>query len=89
MKKAMEPAKLSVAEATAMQAFANGVANEGQQKDALDWILRKACASPDWAFRESARETDVMLGRHFVAQQIVGAIRINVSQLRKIEEKHG
>lgn len=68
-----------------MQALAAGVANEGQQKHALKWILEGACALNTWAYRESERETDVALGRHFVGQQIIGLVKVNVSQLRKIE----
>lgn len=79
------PAPITSSAATAMQALAAGVANEGQQKQALRWILEGACAQHTWAYRESPRETDIALGRHFVAQQIVGLIKVNVSQLRKIE----
>lgn len=79
------PAKPTVSAATAMQALASGVANEGQQKTALKWILDEACGDPVWAYRESQRETDIALGRQFVAQQIVGLIRVNVSELRKME----
>ena len=78
---------LTVSDAGAIQALANGIADEGQQKHALKWIVEKACGSPDWAYRESARETDIALGRHFVAQQIVGAIKVNISNLRKQEAK--
>lgn len=79
------PAPISSGDAAAMQALAAGVANEGQQKHALKWILEGACALPVWPYRESQRETDLALGRHFVGQQIMGLIKVNVSQLRKHE----
>lgn len=79
------PAPITSADATAMQALAAGVANDGQQKHALKWILEGACALHTWPYRESQRETDLALGRHFVGQQIVGLMKVNVSQLRKIE----
>lgn len=81
------PSEIKAHDAIAVQAVANGTADEAQQKHALDWILKKACGLPDWAYRESARETDIALGRQFVGQQIVGAIRANVSLLRRNEEK--
>lgn len=88
------PAPITSSDAAAMQALASGVANEGQQKHALKWILDGACALPVWPYRESQRETDIALGRHFVGQQIVTLIRANISQLRKHEgreetEHHG
>ena len=83
----VQPARLRVADAGAIQALANGQADEAQQKHALTWILKKACMEGDWAYQESQRETDIALGRQFVAQQIVGAIAVNISALRKLEER--
>ncbi len=80
-----EPAPFNVAHATAIQALAAGVANDGQQKTALDWILKDACGLPLWPYRESERETCIALGRQFVGQQIMGLMNVNVSELRKRE----
>lgn len=80
------PAAFDSSHATALQALHAGNANEGQQKTALDWILKGACALNDWPYRESERETCVALGRHFVGQQIVGLLKVNVSALRKREQ---
>ncbi len=79
------PAQFDANDATAMQALAAGTANDGQQKRALDWIIKDACGLPLWPYRESQRETDIALGRHFVGQQIVGLLHVNVSTLRKRE----
>lgn len=83
------PAPFTANDAAAVQAFAAGSANEGQQKHALRWILESACALPLWPYRDNQRETDIALGRHFVGQQIMGVLRVNVSQLRKREELNG
>lgn len=86
------PAPFTVADAVAIQAFHGGVANEGQQKTAWNWILKGACGDSDWPYRETERETCVALGRQFVAQQIVGLLNVNVSALRQregLEEKPG
>lgn len=79
------PAPITSADASAMQALRDGVANEGQQQHAIKWILESACALQVWPYRENQRETDIALGRHFVGQQIVGLMKANVSQLRKHE----
>ena len=79
------PAKPTVAAAVAMQALATGQANDGQQKDALQWILSEACGDGVWAYRDNDRETCLALGRQLVAQQIAGLLHINVAELRKVE----
>ena len=59
---------------------------KASQKHALKWILEGACALPVWAYRGDTRETDIALGRQFVGQQIMGAMRVNISRLKKREE---
>ena len=81
-----QPAQFDSSDATALQAVAAGNANDGQQKRAMDWILKGACGLNDWPYRDSERETCVALGRHFVGQQIVGLLKVNVSVLRKREQ---
>lgn len=81
------PAPFNSMHAAAIQAVAAGNANDGQQKMAIDWILKGACALNDWPYRDSERETCIGLGRHFVGQQIVGLMRVNISALRKREQK--
>ena len=80
-----DPAQFGSADAACVQALAAGNADSGQQKRALDWILKKACGLPTWAYRDSQRETDVALGRQFVGQQIMGLLNLNVSTLKKRE----
>src|SRR5262245_42689001 len=82
-----QPAAFGFAEASAVQALYHGKADEGQQKAALKWILEGACAVQVWPYRTDQRETDIGLGRHFVGHQIMGIIKVNLSQLRKNEEK--
>ncbi len=81
------PAPFNVNDVTAVQALAAGTANDGQQKHALDWILRKACGLSEWPYRDSERETCIALGRQFVGQQIMGVVRVNVSALRQREQR--
>lgn len=81
------PAPFNSTDVSALQALVGGKANEGQQRQALNWILNGACGLNDWPYRETERETCVALGRQFVGQQIAGLIRINVSKLKQHEEK--
>lgn len=85
---ASQPAEFTPADATAIQAVQAGTANESQQKRALKWILEGACALPVWPYRESQRDTDIALGRHFVGQQIVGLLKVKVSKITE-EIEHG
>jgi len=80
-----QPAPFTAMHATAIQALKAGVASEGQQRAALDWILTGACGLSDWPYRESDRETCIALGRQFVGQQIVGLLNVNVTALRQRE----
>lgn len=86
---ATEPAPFEVADAVAIQAVARGEANNDQQKRALKWILESACSLPVWAYRNDERETNVALGRHFVGQQIVGIMKVNISRMKKEESENG
>jgi hypothetical protein len=80
-----DPAPFKSMHVVAIQALSAGVANEGQQKTALDWILKGACGIADWPYRDSERDTCIALGRQFVGQQIVGLLNVNVSALRQRE----
>jgi len=82
---ASQPAPITLAYASAMQAFSRFEADAEQQKLAWDWIMRHACGIGVWAFRDNQRETDIMLGRHFVGQQIMGLVNVNLSALRRSE----
>jgi len=82
-----QPALFGYTEAAAIQALYNGKANEEQQKICLRWILESACALPVWPYKESQRETDIALGRHFVGHQIMGAVKVSLSKLQRKEEK--
>lgn len=78
-----DPAAFVDADAEAIQAVMAGSAEAHQQKRAIKWILESACGLPIWAYRDSARETDVALGRQFVGQQIMGLARVSLAQLRR------
>lgn len=83
------PVDWALADATAMQALARGVADAEQQRRAMDWILRKACGLPDWAFHpgQSDRDTNIALGRQFVGHQIMKLQQAPLGQLRHDEPR--
>lgn len=83
------PAEYEDADAMAIQALSRGQASAVQQKKALDWILNRACATYDFAYRpggqEGERDTTIALGRAFVGQQIVKLMKIKIGLLRREE----
>lgn len=68
----------------AIQALAAGIANEGQQKRALDWIINVLCGAHDLSFRpgshEGDRDTAFAEGKRFVGSQIVKLIKFSPAQ---------
>jgi hypothetical protein len=81
---AWTPAHYELADLTAVKALAAGTADSEQQKRALDWILIHVCGTYEMTYRpESDRDTSFAEGRRFVGLQIVKALHINSSALRK------
>lgn len=72
-------------QAVAVRALSSGEATAEQQKIAFRWIVEGASGMYREAFDDSPRLTDFMLGRVFVGQQIVGVLKMNLSQLQKQE----
>lgn len=71
---ACEPSEYDDSDIRAIHALAAGKASEGQQKQAIEWIVHKAARTHDLAYRpgeDGRRETDFALGRAFVGQQIL------------------
>ena len=69
--------------AIAFQALAAGVANDGQQKTCIDWILYEAARIRDMTFNpDSARLSDFAEGRRFVGLQVGKMLAIKIGALR-------
>lgn len=74
------------ADASALKALQEGTADAIQQRRALDWILRKACAMPEWPYVPGdAEATHVHLGRHFVGHQIMKLLQMNLGAVKDRE----
>lgn len=81
---AWEPASWDDHHAHALQALQAGVASPDQQKAALKWIIEGAAGHNDWAYRPaSERDTNMFLGRQFVAKQIIKLLNLNLSMLKR------
>lgn len=84
---AWEPPPYELADVVAIQALERGAATPEQQRRALDWFLRKACAIGDMPFRpgghEGERETNFALGRLFAGQQTAKLMRLDLSLLKR------
>jgi len=74
------PADYDEYDIRAIQALATGTANEGQQKRALDWILKKACLISHINYYETDRDTAFALGREFVGHSIVKIMNLTVNK---------
>lgn len=84
-----KPTKWELADASALQALANGTADEHQQKRALDWILYKACRFHDMHYfpgDSGRRDTDYSLGRQGVGHDIRALLMANIGAMRRNEK---
>ena len=83
------PASYELADASALKAIAAGTADPEQQRRALDWIMREACGLPKWAFQPGPqeRDTNIMLGRHYVGHQIQRLIMAPLGAMRRNEAR--
>lgn len=72
------------ADVSAIQAVVAGNANPEQQKMAINFIVNKVCLTYDMPYRpDSSRDTDFLLGRMFVGQQIVKLMKINLNRIKE------
>lgn len=68
----------------AVKALAAGVANEGQQKTVLRWIIEEIAATYGLSYQpKSDRDTAFMEGRRYVGLQIVQEINITEEGLER------
>lgn len=71
------PPTYEVADIRAVQAVAQGVASETEQKRALDWIINTASATYDEPFRPGEQDAvNYMLGRRSVGLAIVKLLKL-------------
>jgi len=66
-----------------VKALAVGVASDGQQKRALDWIIRSAAGTYDLSFRpgvDGHRATDFSEGKRFVGLALVRLVNMKMPE---------
>lgn len=72
-----KPSPCEKADIYALKALTAGVASEGQQKRALQWILKVACGIGDNTYYpDSERDTTFAEGKRFVGLEIVSLINM-------------
>lgn len=72
-----KPSPCDKSDLFAMKALAAGVATEGQQKRALEWILKVACGIGDNTYyHDSERDTTFAEGKRFVGLEIVSLLNM-------------
>lgn len=77
-----KPAPYDEADTYAIKALAAGIANEGQQKRALKWVIETLCGTYDQPYRpgsEGDRDTVFACAKMFVGQQLVKQINVNLT----------
>jgi predicted YcjX-like family ATPase len=66
---------VSKAQATAIRAIQEGVANAEQQKLALDWIIRAACRTYEPSYcNERTHDAAFIEGQRFAGNQIIAIL---------------
>jgi uncharacterized protein YycO len=88
-RKPYTPAEYSADDVAAIQALVAGVANEGQQRTAVAWIITKAGAAYDQSYFSGPggdRDTAFAEGRRFVANSILKLSKLPVDVVRKQDE---
>jgi len=80
------PAGFNVPVVAAIKAFANGMATEGQQKLAYEWIVKAAANIGGQSFRSGdSHATAFMEGRRFVGSQMLALQAIDIEKLKDDE----
>ncbi len=86
------PADYRYADVMAIQAVAAGVADEGQQRRAINWIINSAAQMYEEPFRSDAdggtRDTDYALGKAKVGREVVKLINYPPELLAQLREKN-
>lgn len=81
------PAPWEPADVSALQALARGVANEGQQKRALDYIVNTLGMTYQHTYVPgSERDSAFAQGRRFVGLQIVKLVNMPAHLIKKAKE---
>lgn len=77
-----------MADASAIKALHAGTADAQQQKRAVDWLLKKACALPEWPYQPGMndRDTNVALGRQFVGHMFMKLVQVNLAAVTRRAE---
>lgn len=82
-----QPAPWDSADVAALQALARGVANEGQQKRALNYIITALGMTYEHTYSPtSERDSAFAQGRRYVGLQIVKLVNMPAHLLKKAKE---
>jgi len=81
------PPAYELADIMAIKGLAAGTASPEQQQRAIKWIIENACATYDLSYRPTSdRDTSFAEGRRFVGLEIVKALKLNASILKRKEQ---
>ena len=75
------PVAYTASDVSAFQALARGDCPEHLQKQALDFIINRACATYDQSFRVDPCETAFAEGRRFAGNTILKLLKLDASKV--------
>jgi hypothetical protein len=82
-----DPVKFTKSQASAIQAVAAGIADDRQQRRALDCILTSVCDLNGLSYRPDEaggeRATAFAEGKRFVALQLCKALKLNIDLIKE------
>jgi hypothetical protein len=78
----VRPTKYENRDVMAIQSLVRGEATPEQQKQALDFIILKMCATYDEPYRPDQRETDYALGKAHVGRELVKLTKLKIGALK-------
>lgn len=86
---AITPPRYELADVSALKHLAAGTADQHQQQRALKWIIDLACQTYQPSYRnglDGDRETAFAEGRRFVGLMIVEKLKLDLNDLRRVDE---
>ena len=76
------PTPYDKSQVAALQALAHGDANEGQQQQALQFIIEDLCKTYDEPYRpDSDRDTTFALGKRHAGMELVKLLKLKMGKL--------
>ncbi len=81
------PVELTPEICSAAQMLQSGECPDHLQKEFLDWVITKVCATYEQSYMGNANDTIFMEGRRFCGNQIIKALQVSPTRLADADER--